>query len=314
VNWLSKQRSTPWLEASSLKMNLKRSAKLEDADYMDAPKGRRHLNQLIRNFAVEYSIAPNFATALLANCVVLVAAQNATLDSALGIMVKGGVRFALRNGLVSSRFTADLDISASRGSNLNQVQQLAGLSVGGFKIESVKRVATASPTGLPQQYAISRFKLRISFMGGEFRSVVLEINQNELGLEDEYQDSVMSAQIAELFALAGLEPPSKVRIFSSEYQFAQKLHALTSPNSDRGHDLFDLCLLITGEHLDTKRTMELVERTFAIRKTHALALPVEQSGKLEASYYSAISDMTAPPPFEESLALLNGFLSRVFTS
>lgn len=286
----------------------------DNSGFLGTPNGRRHLNQLIRNFAQKHSISPNFASALLANCVVLVAIKNAGLESTSGLMVKGGLRFALRNELQASRFTTDLDLSASKKSEIGQIQRLAGLQIGGFSIESVKQVSSSRPKQLPEHYAMSRHKVRLLFRGGEFRTVILEANQNELGLDDESSDFELSSQIIELLELAGLEAPATVRVFSSEYQFAQKLHALSAPDSDRGHDLFDLWLLIAREHLDARRVRELVKRTYSIRGTHPLETTLNPTDLMERTYVSATDDLLDPPSFGAALRLVNEYLERVFSS
>ncbi len=286
----------------------------ERSDSTLAPKGRVHLNQRIRMFARQHSVAPNFAAALLANCIVLLATQAAGLDSSRGMLVKGGVRFAVRNDLASTRFTTDLDVSTSASQTTLEMENLAGATVGAFKLESVKRVQTARPKNLPEHYAVRRYKIRLTFMGGEFRTVVMEVNQNELGLDREFEDLQLSNQLVGLLQLAGLKPPATLRAFSSEYQFAQKLHALSEPGSDRGHDLFDLWLLITMEHLDTLRLRELVNRTFAIRQTHTFALPIITSEVLERTYVSAVADLNSPPSFETALKAMNDYLTKVFSS
>ncbi len=290
------------------------SSSNDNLGFLGTPNGRRHLNQLIRNFAQKHSISPNFASALLANCVVLVAIKNAGLERTSGLMVKGGLRFALRNELQASRFTTDLDLSASKKSEIGQIQRLAGLQIGGFSVESVKQVSSSRPKQLPEHYAMSRHKVRLLFRGGEFRTVILEANQNELGLDDESSDFELSSQIIELLELAGLEAPATVRVFSSEYQFAQKLHALSAPDSDRGHDLFDLWLLIASEHLDARRVRELVKRTYSIRGTHPLETTLNPTDLMERTYVSATDELLDPPSFGAALRLVNEYLERVFSS
>lgn len=278
------------------------------------PNGRRQLNQLIRNFAQKHSISPNFASALLANCVILVAIENAGLKSTSGLIVKGGLRFALRNQLQASRFTTDLDLSASKKSEIGHIKELSGLQIGGFSIESVKQVSSSRPKHLPEHYAMSRHKIRLLFRGGEFRTVILEANQNELGLDNESTDFELSSQIIELFELAGLQAPATIRVFSSEYQFAQKLHALSAPNSDRGHDLFDLWLLIASEHLDVRRVRELVKRTYSIRGTHPFETTLNPTAPMERTFVAATSDLHDPPSFGAALGLVNEYLEKVFSS
>ncbi len=290
------------------------SSSNDNLGFLGTPNGRRHLNQLIRNFAQKHSISPNFASALLANCVVLVAIKNAGLERTSGLMVKGGLRFALRNELQASRFTTDLDLSASKKSEIGQIQRLAGLQIGGFSVESVKQVSSSRPKQLPEHYAMSRHKVRLLFRGGEFRTVILEANQNELGLDDESSDFELSSQIIELLELAGLEAPATVRVFSSEYQFAQKLHALSAPDSDRGQDLFDLWLLIASEHLDARRVRELIERTYSIRGAHPLETTLNPTDLMERTYVSATDDLLDPPSFGAALRLVNEYLERVFSS
>lgn len=278
------------------------------------PNGRRQLNQLIRNFAQKHSISPNFASALLANCVILVAIKNAGLERTSGLMVKGGLRFALRNQLQASRFTTDLDLSASKKSEIAHIQELSGLQIGGFSIESVKQVSSSRPKHLPEHYAMTRHKIRLLFRGGEFRTVILEANQNELGLDSESTDFELSSQIIELIELAGLQAPATIRVFSSEYQFAQKLHALSAPDSDRGHDLLDLWLLIASEHLDARRVRELVKRTYSIRGTHPFETTLHATALMERTYVSATNDLLDPPSFGTALGLVNEYLEKVFSS
>lgn len=160
--------------------------------------------------------------------------------------VKGGSAMALRYGR-GTRFTQDLDAA--------RVQSLAkfrsdfedSLSAGwaGFSGRLVEKAAPRPPA-VPTAYVMQPFEVKLDYRGRSWCTVKFELGHNEIGDADE-PEYRLAADLVDLFTDVGLDPPRPVPVLRSDYQVAQKLHAISGVGSERARDLIDLQLLNAGE-------------------------------------------------------------------
>ena len=244
-------------------------------------------------------------------------------------VVKGGVGVKLRLGEIGTRATRDIDVVTrdrehfldDLNSNLHSGWGSVPPSKGALKRDSAapprvaftgqaRRDKQAMPPGVPPAYLMEPFKVTLSFLGTSWASVPVEVAHDEInGVEHADPRPHLADQIiavAAVLQFGGLRP---VPLISLEQQIAQKIHAVTEPNSDRAHDLVDLQLLWYagdapgGQGLSRPLLARLCTRTFDYRGTHVwpptvTALP----NALEPAYAIALEEADATHLPRESTA------------
>jgi Nucleotidyl transferase AbiEii toxin, Type IV TA system len=168
-------------------------------------------------------------------------------------VVKGGTAIKLRVGEEASRFTLDFDASRAADVDLSDyLDQLAdSLTVGwhGFT-GTVQELEPAQPAGVPGEYVMQPFLIRLVFRGRHWLS---------------------ASDLLALFDVLGLPEPKPVPLLALDHQIAQKLHACTSQGrvtggNDRAHDLVDLQILLQDETVDPLSVGVTGRRLFAARR------------------------------------------------
>lgn len=192
--------------------------------------------------------------------------QRAVANTIIGQMlppgvVKGGTAIKLRVGEARSRFTVDLDAARHADVELDDyLDELAErLMVGwdGFT-GTVEALEPAQPFGIPDEYVMVPFVIRLAFRGRHWLSVTFELGRDEVGSTADAETRIAS-DLVELFDTLGLAAPGPVPLLGVEHQIVQKLHACTSQGritgtNDRAHDLVDLQILVQEEPIDLPHT------------------------------------------------------------
>lgn len=83
------------------------------------------------------------------------------------------------------------------------------------------------------------FEIKIAYNGKSWMTRRLRSVHNEIGDADD-PDMVSSPEAAAILKGLGFPEPGPVPCMRLEHQIAQKLHAASSPGSERAHDLIDL--------------------------------------------------------------------------
>ncbi len=215
--------------------------------------------------------------------------------------VKGGSAMALRYGR-GTRFTQDLDAA--------RVQSLAGfrsdfedsLAAGwaGFTGRLVERPAPR-PAAVPTAYVMQPFDVKLDYRGRPWCTVKFELGHNELG-DAEQPEYQLSNSLAGLFTEVGLEEPKPVPVMRVDHQVAQKLHAASSPGSERAKDLVDLQLLDKGEDLDLAQVAETCIRLFDYRRQQSWPPTIHVDDQWDTLYAEAAEDIDVLPTVEEAVA------------
>ena len=187
-------------------------------------------------------------------------------------VVKGGTALKLRVGEAGSRFTPDFD--AARAANLtvddfiDDFGRRLATGWNGFTGRIV-RLDPADPPGIPDDYVMQPFELKLSYRNQAWLSVEFELGHDEIG-STKNPTFALAQELMELFDQLGLPSPAAVALLSTEHQIAQKLHACTTPNrhggNERAHDVVDLQILIEADPPDPSVLANVGPRLFAARR------------------------------------------------
>ncbi len=233
-------------------------------------------------------------------------------------VVKGGTAMKLRVGEAGSRFTPDLD--AARSAHLTLDDYLDDLSArlaagwGGFT-GTVEELDSPLPEGVPDDYVMKPFAIRVAYRGRHWLKVIFELGHDEVGSTATH-DERMPADILDLFADLGLDTPSPIPVLALDHQIAQKLHACTSINprtgsNERAHDLVDLQILEQEEQLDLAAIDATATRLFSARRQHAWPPAIVAHSAWTTIYAEAADGLDVRPQVDDAVAWANDFVSRI---
>lgn len=140
---------------------------------MNRPNSRNRLDNSIRRVAgLDESFVA--ARAIMADAVV----AQMLPDGA----VKGGSALKIRFGDLATRFTDDLDTARASGIEEYADSLSEALKVGweGFSGTLVRK-EPRTPKGVPAQYVMQPFEVKLSYLGKSWVTVRLEVGHNEIG-------------------------------------------------------------------------------------------------------------------------------------
>ena len=232
-------------------------------------------------------------------------------------VVKGGTAMKLRVGEPGSRFTPDFDASRSADVTLEDyIDELADLLAdgwGGFT-GTVEQLEAAHPEGVPAEYVMQPFSIRLAFRGRHWLTVAFELGHDEIG-STRHHDLRIADDLIKLFATLGLETPAPIPVLALEHQIAQKLHACTYVNpktgrNDRAHDLVDLQILEQEESIDMAAVAATAERLFAARQGHGWPPTVVAYDRWETIYIEAATGLDVIDNVTDAVTWTNDFIAR----
>jgi len=236
-------------------------------------------------------------------------------------VVKGGTAMKLRVGEPGSRFTPDFDASRPAEITLDDyIDELADLLAAGWSgfTGTVEREDAATPDGVPTEYVMQPFSIRLAFRGRHWLTVAFELGHDEIGSTQSH-DLRIADDLITLFESLGLETPAPIPVLALEHQIAQKLHACTYVNpktgqNDRAHDLVDLQILEQDEAIDMAAVAATAERLFAARQGHDWPPTVVQYDRWETIYAEAATGLDVIADVTEAVIWANDFIARVVTA
>lgn len=247
--------------------------------------------------------------------------QRAVANTVIGQMlppgvVKGGTAMKLRVGEAASRFTPDLDVAhsgrVSLEDYLNELDTNLAAGWGGFTGRVVDLDAP-SPEGVPDEYVMQPFDIKLDYQGRSWLTVRFELGHDEIGSTATH-DLRMADDIVELFDTLGLEAPAPIPVLAIEHQVAQKLHACTAVDktgrNERAHDLVDLQLLDSEETIDVAAVGATARRLFAARRSHAWPPVVLAHEGWDTLYAEAADGLDVLPTIDAAVAWANEFIAR----
>jgi len=225
--------------------------------------------------------------------------------------VKGGSALKLRYGNKVTRFTRDVD--AARVDDLEVfLEELdSALQAGwnGFTGRIVRK-EPAKPKGIPGEYVMQPFEIKISYNDKSWVTIPLEIGHDEIG-DTNNPDYYISHDIVAMFEQLGFPAPKPVALMPIHHQIAQKLHALSTEWSERAHDLIDLQVIAQNEKIDYQRVKNACERLFAFRKQQVWPPVITQGEGWDMLYSNQIDDLEVLQNVEEAIVWVNDLIDRI---
>lgn len=266
------------------------------------PNSRRNLDKAIERLASATMDPLRLRTAL----------ANAVVGQMLpeGV-VKGGSALKMRYGDGTTRFTRDLDTARIAGEDSYVEKLRSSLKVGweGFTGTLVRK-DPPRPEGIPGEYVMRPYEVRLNYNEKPWCSVPLEIGHNEVG-DAEDPDWDISQDIVKAFIELGFPEPAPIPLMRIEHQIAQKLHAVSCPGSMRAHDLVDLQLIAGRERVDFSATREVCQRLFAYRRQQAWPPTIEKGDEWEELYLAQSEGLDVLPSVDGAIGWANQLIARI---
>lgn len=226
--------------------------------------------------------------------------------------IKGGVGIKIRLGAITTRFSADVDVSRADDLEKYQRELTENLRTGwdGFTGRVTKGPKPKDKKDVPPQYMMQSFIVFLLFKGSEWKQIPLEVSQEELGLLGE-SDEVLATDILAMFAKVGLQEPKDISVISIRSQVAQKLHALTYDKQNRAHDLVDLQLLVDINKVNFPEVNEICVRLFEFRKAQNWPPKLKTSEEWKVGYSSAAKGVRVHQNPDEAINWLKELVLKI---
>lgn len=207
-------------------------------------------------------------------------------------LLKGGYAMELRYR-PNARTTSDIDLSVPEGASAadritrvrDELQDAAGRDLGDFfqfRIGEASTELQGAPLGG------ARFPVEAVVAGRKFGQFHVDV-----GIGDAVTGEPELLTGDDLLGFASIAPATALAVPKAQ-QFAEKLHALTFPWTDRtntrSRDLVDLVLLIERESLDPTAVRDAVRRTFEARRKHAVPEEIPVPPPAWAGEFTAMAD------------------------
>jgi predicted nucleotidyltransferase component of viral defense system len=217
---------------------------------------------------------------------------------------KGGTVMAWRLTLSKARPTRDLDLASheTRDELTQRISSLQGEVWGPFEVGNAKIQSVRVPTGVDYDDALVVARVPIRFRESRWLTVTLEIAPNS---PLHFCENILpNVEMREILETLGLPAVTALPVISIERQMAEKLHALTAPGSDRGKDLYDLCLVDEVMPFEMPVLALAVKQVFEERATHTWGDGFELSAEVRAAYLWQAGQFATSVSFDDALARL----------
>jgi hypothetical protein len=226
-------------------------------------------------------------------------------------VVKGGSALKLRYGNEATRFTKDFDTSrkVSLEEFLAELRKRLELGWNGFTGKAVRR-EPAKPEGVPGEYVMQPFEIKLSYNQKSWMTVPLEIGHNEIGDANEPEFGIAD-DIVELFTALGFPAPGPIALMPLHHQLAQKLHGVSEKGSDRAHDLIDLQVMFLRSEIDYPKTKETCVRLFAYRNLQTWPPVIRKGENWESLYGGQIEGLSVAASVDEAIDWANTLIARI---
>ncbi len=262
----------------------------------------RHLDDAIRRACGGSTSEYIRARTLMANAIVASMLPDG--------VIKGGSAIKMRFGDTETRFTIDLDAATATKPKKYAELLNEALAQGweGFSGRVVPR-NPAMPKGVPSDYVMQPFDVKLTFVGKPWCTVPLEVSHNEIG-DAENPEWKESTQVAYLFEAVGMPTPGRAPLMPLSFQIAQKLHALSN-GGDRVRDLVDLQLIMNKATVDLTEVKHICLRLFNYRHTHAWPPAVQEKTGWADLYREQADGLPVIQQVSEAVEWVNNFISTI---
>jgi len=226
-------------------------------------------------------------------------------------VVKGGSALKLRYGDKTTRFTRDLDTVRVEGleSFLEQLNTSLKDGWNGFTGRIIWK-EPAKPKGVPVEYIMQPFEIKLSYNGKSWLTIPLEIGHDEIGDTNKF-DSLIAQDIIVMFEKLGFPAPKPIALLQVHHQIAQKLHALSLMGSERAHDMIDLQVMVINERVDYLLTKNACERLFSFRREQVWPPTIIKGERWDTLYNSQISGLNVLQSADEAVEWTNDLISAI---
>lgn len=288
---------------------------------LDAPRTLQSLKARIRNsVGAADAVTAERTIALVVLGQILLACEQGGASGGVAAAIKGGTAMRLRYGTTKSRFSRDFDIAraADLDTFLASFTGAAARGWGGFVGDVQKSRSTARPEGVPEDYVMVAFDVKLKYQGvgrvpKPFLTVPLEIGADELD-DTAHPSRLIDPAVVAMFRSVGLPDPLPLPVISDDHQIAQKLHAVSAPGSERAHDLIDLQLLAKATSVPDREIVATCRRLFSFRRKQPWP-PVVLPGEDWPSLYGAQSDgLDVLPDVAGAVRWVNAYIHRLDSS
>ncbi len=210
------------------------------------------------------------------------------------VILKGGLVIEFR--IERARMTKDIDLRLSGSHNevLDELREAGRLDLGdflSFEVHPDRDHPNIHNEGM--RYDGLRYRVEARLAG--------KIYGHAFGVDVAFGDPIVGEPdrvVAEdVLEFAGISPPV-VRLYPTESQIAEKLHALTMPRpreNSRVRDLPDVALLATGGNIFESRLRNALQQTFEYRNTHAVPIGIPNPPDSWGPVYQRIARENALP-------------------
>lgn len=103
----------------------------------------------------------------------------------------------------------------------------------------------------------------------------------------------------------------RVRTAIANVVVAQMLHALTTPNTQRVHDLIDLQIIMSGSKLDLTSTRRICERLFSYRDMQPWPSEVKLGDGWDVSYAERAKGLDVLSTASEAVTWANSLIKKI---
>lgn len=262
----------------------------------------RHLDDAIRRLSGGTADGYMRVRSLIANAIVAQMLPDG--------VVKGGSALRMRFGSDATRYTTDLDTATAMDADLYAATLAERLTTGweGFTGRVVER-GPAAPRGVPGEYVMSPFDVKLSYLGKPWCTVRLEVGFDEIGDADR-ADRVELTETSNILSKMGFPRLGDVALMGLEYQVAQKLHGLSS-GGDRVRDLVDLQLITRDSDIDLTETRRICTRLFAYRKQQQWPPSIVAGAGWEQLYTVQAAGLPVIQGIVEALEWVNNLVAEI---
>ena len=227
-------------------------------------------------------------------------------------VIKGGCSLKLRYGERQTRFTMDFDTASKMELDTFIKEMRRSLAEGWNDFTGTMDIERpATPNGVPAEYVMQPFRVRLNYHGKAWCSVRLELGHNEIGNADEVEFSPLPPDILQWFSKLGFPEPNAVPLMPLKFQIAQKLHGVSAVRSTRVRDLIDLQQIMRLSSVDLVQVNMVCKRLFAYRKCQAWPPDVKKGDGWEEQYVAQKYNLPVLPTVDEAIAWVNDLIRRI---
>lgn len=227
--------------------------------------------------------------------------------------VKGGSAMRIRFGFDAMRTSRDFDTARAKDIEafIKILSERLEQGWNGFKGRIVP-LTPASPEGVPPQYVMQPYEIKIEYNTKPWITVPLEVGHDEIGDADD-PEYYIAPEIVEIFRALGFPDPEPLPLMPLHYQIAQKLHGASEEGSQRFHDLVDLQIITSHGAVDWRTTRDTCIRLFDYRKQQPWPPTVVENDGWKEGYSELLEDegLDLLPTAGQAVEWANEFIGKI---